>query len=305
MSEIMWNKTGIIYDIQRFSLHDGPGIRTIIFFKGCPLRCKWCCNPESQMKNNQIMYIKNNCIDCRKCIQVCPTGAIDLENKKIIHTKCIACGKCVEVCYANALQMIGKEITVKEVFTEIQKDSVYYKHSNGGITLSGGEALSQPEFATELLKACKNAGYNTSIETTSFASLESINKVLEYVDLVLLDIKVMNSKLHKVYTGQSNDLILNNIKHIVDTGKEVIIRIPLIPSVNDTDENISKTINFIKELQLIKEVHILPYHRLGINKYDYLGYDYLLKHKLTPEEEHIESIKDMFEKEGFICKIGG
>lgn len=305
MSEIMWNKTGIIYDIQRFSLHDGPGIRTIVFFKGCPLRCKWCCNPESQMKNKQIMYIKDNCIKCGKCIEVCPTGAIDLDNNKISHTKCIACGKCVEVCYANALQMIGKKTTIKEVFHEIQKDSVYYKHSNGGVTLSGGEALMQPEFATELLKACKSAGYNTSIETTSFASLESLNQVLQYVDLVLLDIKVINNKLHKVYTGQSNELIINNIKHIAKTGKEVIIRIPLIPSVNDTDENINKTIKFIKELQSIIEVHILPYHRLGINKYDYLGYDYLLKQKSTPDEEHIKVIKDMFEKEGFICKIGG
>lgn len=307
MSEtIMWDKKGVIFNIQRFSLHDGPGIRTIVFLKGCPLRCKWCCNPESQNIEKQIMFVKSNCIECFRCLEVCPTGAIQLiKEKKLFKEKCIACGKCVEVCQANAMQMVGKEISVKEVLEEIKKDEIYYKYSNGGLTLSGGEALFQPEFAVELLKACKSYGFNTSIETTAFVSTDVIKQVIPFVDLVLLDLKMMNSELHKEYTGQNNEIIMKNAQYIASMGKQLIIRIPVIPEINDTYENVADTILFIKQLENVNEVHILPYHRLGVNKYDYLGYKYALGDKSISDGEKIKRLQAMVESNGLICKIGG
>lgn len=303
---ILWDKKGTIFNIQRFSLHDGPGIRTIVFFKGCLLRCKWCCNPESQNTKKQVMFVKSNCIECYKCLEVCPTGAIELiKEKKLFNEKCIVCGKCVEACQANSMQMIGKEQTVREIFNEVIKDEVYYNYSNGGLTLSGGEALLQADFAIELLKACKNYGWNTSIETSGFVSQDIIKQVLPYVDLVLLDIKIMDSKLHKNYTSQNNEVIKENARYIDNMNKKLIIRIPLIPEINTSYENINETISFIKELKYVKEVHILPYHRLGITKYDYLGYSYDLYDKSVPDMKVIEKIKGRFEDNELICKIGG
>lgn len=302
---IIWEKKGTIFNIQRFSLHDGPGIRTIIFLKGCPLRCKWCCNPESQNPKKQLLFEKDNCIQCHKCVEVCPTGAVKFEEEiKINYSKCTGCEKCTEVCYADALQMMGREMTVKEIYDDIKKDEVYFRHSKGGVTLSGGEALYQSDFALELLKAVKNGGWNTSIETTAFVSKDILNKILPYVDLVLLDLKVVNSSVHEAYTGQNNAVILENARYMANMGQNLIIRMPIVPGVNDTKENIHKTILFMQEIG-VHEIHLLPYHRLGVNKYEYLGYQYTLNNQAVPNKESMDTLKSIFEEEGIRCKIGG
>ncbi|MCT4687894.1 glycyl-radical enzyme activating protein [Vallitalea sp.] len=305
IKEVNWEEKGTIFNIQRFSLHDGSGIRTIIFFKGCTLRCKWCSNPESQNYKKQIMFINKNCIQCNRCVEVCPTGAIDLQLKsRIAFEKCNQCGKCIEVCNAEALEMSGKNVTVKEVFDIIMKDSVYYRRSGGGVTLSGGEALLQPEFAREILKACKQIGLNTAIETAAFVTKESLQQVLPYTDLVLLDIKIMNSTLHRRFTGQNNDKILKNAEYITQCCNRVIIRIPVITGVNDTEKNILDTVKFAKKIH-VNEIHLLPYHRLGTNKYEYLGYIYEMQNIDIPLNKNLNKLKNIISNSGLKCKIGG
>lgn len=297
---------GTIFNIQRFSLHDGPGIRTIIFFKGCALRCKWCSNPESHSPKPQILYIPINCIQCQKCVQICPKNAISINNgnKVIDYSKCDMCGLCVENCCASALEISGRQVEVAELIEEIKKDSIYYSQSGGGVTLSGGETLLQPDFAAELLKECKNHGWNTAIETANFASRSAVEKVMPYTDLFLADLKIYNSKKHEYYTGQGNERIIENIKFIAQSGKNIIIRIPIIPSVNDDVENMYNVVKFANTIG-IKEINLLPYHRLGINKYSYLGYDYSLKEILPPPKEKMQELKKIVENAHIKCKIGG
>lgn len=297
---------GTIFNIQRFSLHDGPGIRTIIFFKGCALRCKWCSNPESHSPKPQILFVPMNCIHCNRCVQVCPKNAISVKDgKKVIdYNKCDMCGLCIENCCSGALEMSGRKVGVEELIQELKKDSVYYSQSGGGITLSGGETLLQPDFAAELLKACKQEGWNTAIETANFANRNALEKVMPYADLFLADLKIFDSEKHKYYTGQSNEKIIENIKYIAQSDKKIIIRIPIIPSVNDDVENMYNTVKFANSIG-IKEINLLPYHRLGINKYSYLGYDYSLNEILPPPKEKMQELKRIVENAGIKCKIGG
>ncbi len=300
------DRAGIIFDIQRFSVHDGPGIRTLIFIKGCPLSCLWCSNPESQKKEPQIMFIRNNCIGCRKCLSVCAVNAINFNSSfRIDYDKCIQCGKCIDVCYSNALNMAGYKRTVKEVLDEVKKDNIYYRRSGGGITLSGGEPLAQPEFTKELLKACKASGLHTAIETTAFAFEDALKKVLPWLDLVLLDIKTMDYNKHIKYIGQSNEKILQNAKLIAQFGIPIIVRIPIITGFNDDISSIKDITNFAISLKSVKEIHIMPYHRLGQNKYEYLGYEYKLKELESPTKDKLILLKETVEECGLICKIGG
>ncbi|KYH29508.1 MULTISPECIES: glycyl-radical enzyme activating protein [Clostridium] len=304
--QVDFNKKGVIFDIQRYSVHDGPGIRTILFIKGCPLSCIWCSNPESQCIEPQIMFFSKNCIGCERCYEVCGKGAIDFNlPSRINKDKCVKCGKCVEVCYAEALNMTGNERTVQELLSELKKDNVHYRRSGGGITLSGGEALAQPEFTIELLKGCKASGFHTAIETTAFSNPSVLEKALPWLDLVMLDIKHMNSNKHYAYTGQSNELILNNSKLIAESGVPLIIRVPIIPTVNNDEENIRATANFAKDLKNVSEIHILPYHAFAQNKYESLGYEYNMKDLQPPTREELNNIKKIIEEYGFICKIGG
>lgn len=303
---IDWNRTGTIFNIQRYSLHDGPGIRTIVFFKGCALRCKWCSNPESQISDPQILFIKSRCIGCRACEKACPSGAIVMEeNRRILEDKCIHCGNCAKACMAEALELKGQKVTVREVYEQLKKDEVYYAYSEGGITLSGGEALLQPEFAVELFKACHQSGWNTAVETALFVSEDAIRTVLPYTDLFLADFKVFDSEAHRTYTGQSNDTIKQNIKYISDNGGKIILRIPLIPGVNDSESNLRSTALFAKELGTIEEIDLLPYHRLGVNKYDQLGRDYLLPELRQPSGASMRNIADILKEYGFRVRIGG
>ncbi len=254
---------GRIFNIQRFSIHDGPGIRTIVFFKGCFMRCAWCCNPESQAYEIQTMT----------------------ENGK--------------------QKIVGKDVTVEEILPEILADEVYYNRSGGGITLSGGEILAQPEFARDLLRACKEYGLHTAVESTANAPYENIEMILPYLDLFLMDIKHMDSAKHKEYTRAPNDRILENAQKIARSGVELIIRTPVVPTFNDTAEEIKAISKFAASLPNVREHHLLPYHRLGQDKYDGLGRKYSLTEILPPPQEKMEYLLSVAEESGLKCQIGG
>ncbi len=257
------NVSGRIFDIQKFSVHDGPGIRTIVFLKGCALRCKWCCNPESQEFGIQTM----------------------LQNGKE--------------------KIIGRDTTVAEVLEIVKQDLPYYRRSGGGMTLSGGEMLCQSDFAYALLRCAKEAAINTAVETTGFAAWEKIEKMLPYIDTVLMDIKHIDSAKHKAFTTQSNERILENAVKIAKNAKNLIIRVPTIPTFNDTEEEIAAIAKFASTLEGVKEINLLPYHKFGKDKYDGLKREYLMGDLETPTNEHMEKLKAVAEKYGLCCKIGG
>ncbi len=258
----IYDVTGRIFDIQRFSVHDGPGVRTIVFLKGCFLRCKWCCNPESQNYDIEEMIT-----DGRK-------------------------------------KTVGRDVTVGEILPEILKDRVYYRRSGGGLTLSGGETLMQIDFAEALLRAAKENGLNTAVESTGFARFENIERILPYLDYYLMDIKHTDSEKHKKFTSQSNELILKNAPKIAER-VNLTVRVPVIPGFNDTEREIGDIAAFAKTLHGVREIHLLPYHRLGQDKYEGLGRHYELSDILPPTDEHMELLKNEAEKSGLICRIGG
>lgn len=300
------NGKGLVFDIQRFSVHDGPGIRTIVFLKGCPLSCWWCCNPESQEREPQIMYNPMKCIGCRRCAVACSKGALSFEPTfRVDYSRCSRCGKCVAACPSTALYMAGKYMTVEEVIEELQKDAIFYRRSGGGITLSGGEPLLQHDFARDLLKACKAKGWHTAMETTGYAAVSALEEVLPWLDLVLLDIKQIDEEKHRQYTGVSNQRILSNAEFICRSGVQVIVRVPVIPGFNDDEKDIESIAAFAKNLGSVREVDLLPYHRLGENKYTYLGYEYRMKGVEPPSKEKIDGLKKIIEAKGFFCKVGG
>ena len=298
-------EAGFVFDIQRFSVHDGPGIRTIVFLKGCPLRCAWCCNPESQQLKPVLMFKQDQCIRCESCVKSCVVCAINLENSPMINReRCVSCGNCTKVCPTNALTLKGEKMTVAQVIEELKKDAITYRRSGGGITLSGGEVLVQSAFTIELLKACRAMGWHTAIETTGFASTKTIEKVIPNVDLVLLDIKAINPKIHQQYTGVSNDVILQNAKRISQLA-EVAVRVPVIPKVNAVAEEMSGLCQFVKTLKDVKTIHLLPYHSYGENKYEIMGQDYLFKNMNALSQTVLKSLEQIVIEAGFNCVIGG
>lgn len=254
---------GRIFDIQRFSVHDGPGIRTIIFFKGCALRCKWCCNPESQAFEIQTM---------------------NMDGKE---------------------KVVGRDVTVKEIVETILKDMPYYRRSGGGVTLSGGEATLQPEFAEALLRTCKQYGINTAIESTAIADFSVIQRFLPFIDTYLMDIKHINSKKHEEFTTKPNERILENAKKLDKYANKLIIRVPVVPTFNATKEEIGEIAKFVSELENTNEIHLLPYHKFGTDKYRWLGREYQMKDIESPSDELMEELKKTVESFGVKCQIGG
>ncbi|GCD12154.1 glycyl-radical enzyme activating protein [Clostridium tagluense] len=307
IKKINYEQKGIIFNMQRFSIHDGPGIRTIVFFKGCPLKCDWCSNPESQDPLVQIMFNEKNCNGCKKCEKKCPVGAIDmLRPGRIDREKCTGCGECAENCYPGGLVKSGEETTVEKVINELKKESIQFRRSGGGVTLSGGELLMQPEFAIELLKACKARGWHTAIETTGYTSEAVIDKLIPLVDLVLLDIKHLDDEKHKKYVHVSNERIVKNAKKISALGAELIIRVPVIPGFNCDEKSISDIAKFAKSLNGVQHIDLLPYHKLGANKYENLGLDYIMGQEIkTPDEATMNKFKKIVEEFGLECSIGG
>lgn len=264
MERAILETKGRIFNIQRFSIHDGPGVRTIVFLKGCPLRCRWCCNPESQEWHFQTMT----------------QGGVE--------------------------KPVGRDVTVGEILEEITRDRVYYNRSGGGgVTLSGGECLAQPEFSEALLRATKEVGISTAIETAGYADSEVIRRILPYVDTVLMDIKHMNSEKHKEFTTRENGRILENAKLIAREAKRLIIRTPVIPTFNDTEEEIRAIAEFARSLGTVKEMHLLPYHRIGSDKYAGLGRTYGMSHIQVPSKEHMQKLLAVVNETGLAGQIGG
>lgn len=299
---------GLVFDIQRFSLHDGPGIRTLVFLKGCPLRCLWCDNPESQNTESEIVESPTKCIRCGNCFQICPQGAISPDKWFIDRKKCTQCQKCVEVCPSGARDLIGKKMSGEEVMKEIRKDVIFYRRSGGGVTLSGGEPAYQPQFAARILKDCKEEGIHTAIETCGAVPWEQLVQLLKFTDLVLYDFKHANPDEHQRLTGKSNELILDNLRNIATrkTGidLQVIIRVLVIPGYNDSQENILSMIEVLNRLNEIKEIHLIPYHELGVNKYKKLNRKYILKGtpRLT-NKNSLEEMKSLFTHKGLQAHI--
>lgn len=291
-------KVGNIFNIQKFSVHDGPGIRDLIFLKGCPLKCKWCSNPESQNLFSEIAYIQNRCLgieQCSYCVRVCPTGAIQSDTEtafiKIDRLKCDNCGKCVDVCPPKAITLFGESMSVEEVIRAVQQDNVSWR-SSGGITVSGGELLVQAEFVHDLLKECKRRGIDTAIETSGYANWNDVEKACEYANLIFYDIKSLDTEKHKVYTGVNNDLILENLRRISErfTTTPLIVRTPLIPGFNDSEEEINSIIEFIRGINNLTNYEILPYHAFGEAKYLQLGREYTLGHLKSPNKDYVEQL---------------
>ncbi|MCR2033342.1 glycyl-radical enzyme activating protein [Anaerofustis stercorihominis] len=303
----MGEKSAVIFDIQKYSIHDGPGIRTVVFLKGCPLRCPWCANPESQLLEPKIVYFKDKCIGDLNCKKVCPKGAItvDKEGININEDKCTKCMLCVDNCYATALRVYGKNLSIDEIITKCMEDKIFYETSKGGVTLSGGEPLFQFEAAYEILKRLKSRDINTAIETTGYVSKENINKIMKYVDLFLFDIKAVDNDKHKRLTGVDNNKIHDNLRYLDEHNKNIIIRVPVIPSLNDSKEDMLYIIKLIKSLKNKYEVNLLPYHRLGLYKYEVLKKEYELKDITPPKDDQMNSILKMFEENGLECQIGG
>ncbi len=296
-----------VFDIQKFSVHDGPGIRTIIFTKGCPLSCQWCANPESQHVEPELMYYPDKCIGCGKCVKVCSQGAITEEEGMILFdkSKCVNCGTCAGTCYAASRKMAGELMSVSEVIKEADKDMTFYRSSGGGITFSGGEAMIYPEFVCEVMKHYKEVGVNTAIETCGYVEWDAYEKVAEYLDLALFDVKMIDDEKHIKYCGGSNQKILHNLTEL-SKRVETVVRMPMIPGINDSKEDIRKVGEFLKSLEgRIKEVHILAYHNFGVNKYHALGRSYLLDDIKAPSDEHMDEIKKQLEGYGYEVIIGG
>lgn len=266
---------GFIFDIQRFCLNDGPGIRTVVFLKGCPLSCKWCCNPESQSYKPEIMFSAEKCIGCGICKDACRQAAISLNNNapEIDRNKCVACGRCSEVCPSNALQLSGLKYSVKELVGELLKDKLYFEVSGGGVTISGGEPLAQPAFLAELLIELKQHGIHTTIETSGFANWDVFERIIDYTDLFFFDIKHMNQHDHKIATGVDNKRILKNFESLAQTEKSLIVRVPLIPEYNVGKKDMQNLIKYVNDHGVLN-IELLPYHLLGQKKYSSLGREY-------------------------------
>jgi pyruvate formate lyase activating enzyme len=297
--------TGTVFNIQRFSVQDGPGIRTTVFLKGCPLRCSWCANPESQNTNVEVGHLDSLCDHCGRCIEVCEEKAITLQEVgiRIDRDRCSDCQKCVPVCAAGALRVFGEELSTSEIWSEIQKDVLYYRNSRGGITASGGEALNQRKLVAELFKRAQAAGLHTTLDTSGFGATSSLEVILEHTDLVLFDIKIMDPDAHLEHVGVPNAPIHRNARKVVETGIPMVIRVPLIPHITDTEENIRAIARFVRELGPDIPVNVLPYHKFGTNKYPMLDMEYELGSLETVCEDKIEKVVALFEAHGLKCEV--
>lgn len=283
---------GVIFNIQRYSIHDGPGIRTTVFLKGCPLSCFWCQNPESQTKKPEIFLDKSKCILCERCVAICPTGATSLleESSAIDRSICIGCGKCAEVCSNEARKVIGKFMTVDEVVSEVLRDTKFYENSGGGVTLSGGDPLAQPNFALSIMQRCKDEGLHVTIDTCGYAPWSTIEKLLKYADLVLFDIKVMDAVKHHEATGNDNHVILMNARRVAKL-KPMRVRIPVIAGFNDSLEEVRKIAHFTKNELGLVDIDLLLYNKMGEVKYEHLDRSYIpLEAK---DDNHMQALESV------------
>jgi len=301
-------QSGLIFDIKRYSINDGPGIRVTVFFKGCNLHCAWCHNPESISNRIQKMYSKNKCIGCSACVDNCSEHACTLTIDGIVtdKLKCKLCGTCAQVCPTTAAEISGRIETTETILNIIQKETVFMDSSEGGVTFSGGEPLLQPKFLFELLDECGKKGVHRAVDTAGYVKTEVLLDSAARTDLFLFDLKMMNPELHKKWTGVSNDLILSNLEKLALTGSEINIRIPLIANVNDDDYNIETSAKFISSLYgEKKKVNILPYHNIARQKYAKLGFEYHTAELEEPNLEYLRNIISYFSSFGIEATVGG
>jgi pyruvate formate lyase activating enzyme len=281
-------QSGTIFDIKKYSINDGPGIRTTIFFSGCPLSCLWCHNPESQSLKPQLLYRVGRCLLCEDCIKACPEGAISLgsDSNSIItdRQKCTRCQNCVTTCYSGAREFSGREMTVQEVMADILREIPFYDESHGGVTFSGGEPLMQPAFLSMLLKACRAQEIHTVVDTSGFVNWNVFEQIRRDVDLFLYDVKHMDGKRHREVTGMPNDVILENLRRLSATGAKCIVRIPLIPGINDDEQNLFESGRFLASLSNLPSVELMGYHDIAQAKYEALGREYTLTGTKPPLE---------------------
>jgi pyruvate formate lyase activating enzyme len=303
----MTSTKGTIFQIERFSTHDGPGIRTTVFLKGCPLSCLWCHNPESQRYEPELTYRETRCIRCWDCLNACPGGALARSGDDLVFEqgRCIRRGKCVQVCQSQALELVGRQVTVPEVVAEIEKDVAFYDESGGGVTFSGGEPFGQPQFLFELLESCQEHEINAAVDTCGLTGRQTITDAAELADLFLYDLKLMDPARHLKYTGASNRLILENLTTLSALGSRVVVRVPVIPGINDDDKNIRDLAEFLANLAHPPIVSLLSYHRAGVHKYAGLGRSYEIPETQPPSPQRIDEIKELLKNRGLCVMAGG
>ncbi|MCF7943545.1 MAG: glycyl-radical enzyme activating protein [Spirochaetia bacterium] len=297
----------VVFELERYATEDGPGIRTVVFLKGCNLRCTWCQNPESHLIKPQVMYYKNQCVDCKKCVAACPTKSVShvIPFGYITdHNTCILCGACVDACFYNARKIIGEEKSVEALFEEIMRDRCFYEESGGGVTFSGGEPLLQADELSVLARMLKKEGIHTALETAGHVKWEAFQKVLPHIDLVYHDLKHIDSQEHKTYTGVPLEQILSNISRLSREHGNVIVRIPVVPGVNDDPAAITSMMEYITKKTAVRKVELLPFHRLGAAKYEGLGWIYQMAAVQNLAKESCEPIAEIGRGLGLEVQIG-
>jgi pyruvate formate lyase activating enzyme len=306
VSEPAAGNSGFIFDIQRFSVHDGPGIRTLVFFKGCPLACLWCSNPESQKFAPELLFDASKCVACGGCVEACPRGAIRASGGGVQYDRerCAACGACGDVCPAEARTVAGRRATAAEVVVEVVKDAPFFTNSGGGVTLGGGEPLAQADFAREILKRCRVHGIHTAIETCGHVPWPAFETVLPVTDLFLYDVKHLDADMHRTQTGGDVALILSNLERLVGSGGSVTVRVPIVPGFNDTPQDIRTVSEHVARLGL-RELHLLPYHRLGESKYRLLGRSVSFEAGGRMSEAKLDALRTVAQAAGVLVKNGG
>lgn len=303
-------RKAFIFNKQKYNMYDGPGVRTLVFFKGCPLRCKWCSNPEGLERKYQIMFKPTTCVSCGSCVPVCPQKihSISSSGEHIIDRSidCIGCGQCVEACIPEALKVAGEQVPISELLEYVEQDRAFYDQSGGGVTLGGGEVTSQPEAAINLLQACKQEGLHTAIETCGYTKKETILRFAEYVDLFLFDLKHIDPDRHFELTGVRNEMILENLEELIMKRNHVKVRMPMLKGINDSEAEIRGVIEFLKPFREFKNfegIDLLPYHKLGVNKYVQLGMDYPIEGDPSLDDADLDRIEGWIREYDFPVSV--